>query len=314
MKKSLKYILRVSLLLFIFFNIVAIFYAYKFTHFYEKTNTICKKQVSKTNWQKIKNALSGDNALKLKNSIIPDSTFQTVYLTTKENLKLEGWYIKTDSIAKGTLILFHGHGGNKSGIIGEARKFLKMGYNTFLLDFRAHGNSEGNICTLGYYESEDVQQAYNYIKGRNEKNIILLGFSMGAVSIIKAMVSSSIKPSKIILEAPFGSLWQAVEGRIRIVGLPQEPFATFITFWGGAEQGFWAFGMKPSEYARKINCPVLLQWGKNDPRVSRKEIDAIYNNIQCSKKLVVYEDCGHESYCNKENEKWVTEVKSFLQK
>jgi pimeloyl-ACP methyl ester carboxylesterase len=94
--------------------------------------------------------------------------------------------------------------------------------------------------------------------------------------------------------------------------LPTEPLALFITFWGGIEQGFWAFGMKPSEYAKKINCPVLLQWGKNDPRVSKVEINAIYNNIHGPKKLVVYNNCVHESFCDKENEKWVNEVKNFL--
>jgi uncharacterized protein len=313
MKKILKYFLRTFLVLFILINIFAIFYAYKFTHFYDPENIVVKKRNEKTNLEKIADAFSGRNAFKLKNNLVTDSTFQTVYLITKNNLKLQAWYIKTDSIAKGTVLLFHGHGGNRSSDITEAREFLKMGYNTFLLDFRAHGNSEGNICTLGYYESEDVGLAYNYIKNKGEKNIILWGISMGAAAITKAINdSSSIQPSKIILEMPFGSLFQAAEGRIRIVNLPSEPLAMFITLWGGIEQGFWAFGMKPSEYAKKIKCPVLLQWGKNDPRVSKAEIDAIYNNITSSKKLIIYDSCAHESLCNKENEKWVRVVKNFL--
>jgi alpha-beta hydrolase superfamily lysophospholipase len=312
MKKIVKYLFRILLFLFIFINIAAAFYAYKFTHFYDPENEVVKKYDAKTSWEKIKDALTGRHSIKLKNTVIPDSTFQTEYLTTKDNLKLEGWYIKTDSIAKGTVLLFHGHGGNKSGVINEAQEFLKMGYNTFLLDFRAHGSSEGNICTLGYYESEDVKLAYDYIKNKGEKNIVLWGISMGAATIIKTINDSSIRPSKIILEMPFGSLLQAAEGRTKIMGLPPEPIATLITFWGGTEQGFWAFGMKPSEYAKKINCPVLLQWGKNDPRVSRAEIDAIYNNISDSKKLVVYDSCAHESLCNRENEKWINEVKNFL--
>jgi hypothetical protein len=34
------------------------------------------------------------------------------------------------------VILFHGHGGTKSGIINESAAFRKMGYNTFLIDFQ----------------------------------------------------------------------------------------------------------------------------------------------------------------------------------
>ena len=136
---------------------------------------------------------------------------------------------------------------------------------------------------------------------------------MGAATITKAIHDYPIQPSKVILEMPFGSILGAAEGRIKLMGLPGEPLAALITFWGGIEHGFWAFKMKPTEYAKKISCPVLVQWGKNDPRVSRQEIDDIYNNITSPKKLVVYDSSGHESLCKKETEKWKKAVSEFLQ-
>ena len=96
--------------------------------------------------------------------------------------------------------------------------------------------------------------------------------------------------------------------------LPAEPLATFITFWGGVEHGFWAFNMKPTMFVQKITCPVLLQWGKKDPRVSKGEIDAIYANITTQKKLVIYDAAAHESLCKNDPAKWVTEITEFLQK
>jgi pimeloyl-ACP methyl ester carboxylesterase len=90
--------------------------------------------------------------------------------------------------------------------------------------------------------------------------------------------------------------------------------ATFITFWGGTEHGFWAFNMKPSEFVKQIKCPVLLQWGRHDPRVQQEETDLIYANISAPKKLVVYENCGHESLCEKEPAKWTATVSEFLSK
>ena len=111
---------------------------------------------------------------------------------------------------------------------------------------------------------------------------------------------------------PYGSILQAGEGRIKMMHLPAEPLATLVTFWGGVEHGFWGFGMKPTQFAKKINCPVLMQWGANDPRVTRGEIDAIYNNIPSVKKLVVYDSSAHESLCKKETEKWKKEVSDFL--
>lgn len=310
MKRLTKGMLRFLLIVFILLNVITAFQAYKFTHFYNAGEVTTK--LDSNGWDKAGDILFGINVAKKTNTVKMDSTFETIYLSTKDSIKLQGWYLKTDSIAKGTVVLFHGHGGTKSGVYTESEAFRKMGYNTFLIDFRAHGNSGGNTTTIGYYEAEDVKLAYDFIKNKGEKNIVLWGISMGAATITKAINDYALEPNKIILEMPFGSILKAAEGRIKMMQLPGEPLATLITFWGGVEHGFWAFNMKPVEFAKKINCPVLLQWGQNDPRVTRDETEMIFANITTPKKMVVYETAGHESLCKKENEKWLTEVHTFL--
>lgn len=311
MKRMVRSLLKIFAGLFLLLNIVVICHAYKFTHYYDAGAVVIKSQKEKTSWDKTKELLFGFNAVKQKN-IAPDSSFKTIYLRTKDNLQLEAWLINVPS-AKGTVALFHGHGGKKSGVLKEAYTFQQMGYNTLLLDFRAHGNSEGNTCTIGYKEAEDVKLAYDYLKQQGEKNIILWGISLGAATITKAINDYGIAPQKIILEMPFGSLPAAVEGRVKMMGLPVQPLSMMLTFWGGIENGFWAFNLKPSEYAKKIQCPVLLQHGSNDPRVTVTETKEIFDNITSQKKWVEYSNSAHESLCTKEHDKWVTEVSVFLQ-
>jgi len=312
MKRLLKILFRSILIIFVLLNVIVAFHAYKFTHFYNKGEITVKKKEEKTGWDKAKEMFFGINAVKKQNDITTDSTFKTIYLKTKDSLKLEAWYIEADS-SKGTVLLFHGHGSNKSGIYKEAELFNKMGYNTLLVDFRAHGGSEGNTCTIGYDESEDVKLAYDHIKNKGEKNIVLWGISMGASTITKAVKDHQLEPQKVILEMPFGTVKDAVKGRLKVMGLPAEPIGTLLTFWGGTEHGFWAFGMKPQEYASSIKCPVLLQWGKNDTRVSKSEEEILFKNIaNTNKKFVVYENTGHESICKKETAKWEAEVAAFL--
>jgi len=312
MKRILISLLKIFIGFFILFNIVVICHAYKFTHYYDANEVTIKAQKDKTTWDKTKELLFGFNAVKQKN-IAPDSIFKTVYLKTKDSLRLEAWMMEVPN-AKGTIALFHGHGGKKSGTLTEAYSFQQMGYNTMLLDFRAHGNSEGNTCTIGNNEAEDIKMAYEYLQQQGEKNIVLWGISLGAATITKAINDYGITPQKIILEMPFGSLPDAVAGRIKIMGLPVQPLATMLTFWGGVENGFWAFNLKPWNYAKKIKCPVLLQHGTNDPRVTQEETKHLFDNITSKKKWVEYENSGHESLCKKEHDKWVTEVSTFLQK
>jgi hypothetical protein len=235
-----------------------------------------------------------------------------VQLTTTGNLKLEAWYMKADS-ALGTVILFHGLNLNKGYILNEAYEFLSLGYNTMLIDMRAHGNSEGIVNSLGYKESEEVKLAYDYIKNKEEKNIVLWGMSLGAVIITRAVSEYDLHPEKIILEMPFNRLQDHLKARARLVGFPEEPFGFLVTFWTGVEQGYWGFGHKTSSYAKKINCPVLLQWGTEDEYVKKSEIEKIYAAIPVKKKkLVVYDGAGHEPLLSKDAEKWKNEVGQFL--
>lgn len=311
MRRALKNFLKIIIALFILLNVVTAFHAYKFTHYYDPGDVTVTEINKKDFWDHSKELLFGFNAVKKKVTAIPDSPFEKIYLITKNKLRLEAWYIPVRK-PKGTVALFHGHGGNKSDVLQEASELMKLGYNVFLLDFRAHGNSEGHTCTIGFNEAEDVKLSYDYIRVKGEKNLILWGISLGAATITAAIDHYDCKPEKIILELPFGSIEHAVEARLRMMNLPAQPFATLLTFWGGIENKFWAFDLKPGNYAKKISCPVLLQFAKNDIRVTPREREDIYNNITAPKQLVLYENSGHESLCKSENAKWFATVSDFL--
>ncbi|WP_315819729.1 hypothetical protein [Paraflavitalea speifideaquila] len=137
--------------------------------------------------------------------------------------------------------------------------------------------------------------------------------SLGAATITRAIAEYGVKPEKAILELSYGTLQDAAKGRIRTMGLPEQPIAGLLTFWGGAVRGFWAFGLKPSVYAQQMDCPVLVQHAAKDPRVTLVETKAIFKSIPHNRKLlIVYETAKHESLCKREPEKWKREIKNFL--
>ena len=310
--KLIRRIFRIVFVLFLMLNIVAAFHAYKFTHFYPDAEVVKKKPEEMNWWDKASAILFGITYGKSQNSVKPDSAFAVLNLKTNSGLKIEAWQMRHLN-SKGTVILFHGHGSSKSKLLNEAGYIYSLGYNTLLVDFKAHGGSEGKTCTIGFSEAEEVKMAYEHVQQKGEKNICLWGISMGAAAITHAVSKYNLTPQRIILEMPFGSLHDAVKGRVRTMGLPEQPIATLLTFWGGTEQGFWAFNFNPSDYVRKIHCPVLLQWGAKDARVTRKETEEIFANVGFTqKKLVIYETAKHESLCNKEPQKWQKEISGFL--
>ncbi|MBI1343893.1 MAG: hypothetical protein GC171_13250 [Terrimonas sp.] len=311
-KGILKWIFRVLLFQLILINISAAFHAYKFTHFYSDKAVYNQPPSAGTFLLRTWRLMVGKRYGRSPIVYTPSVPYDTLSLSLSNGLKISGWYIRADT-AIGTAILFHGLGSNKGQPLNEAAELRLLGYNTLLIDLRAHGASEGKAFSLGYKESEEVKLAYDYIKGKGESNILLWGMSVGAVIIAKAIDDYAISPSKIILEMPFSSLEDHLRSRARTLGFPEEPFAFFVTFWTGLEQGYWGYAHKTTTYVRKIKCPVLLQWGKQDEYVKESEIKAIFKNIGTSKKqLVVYDQSGHVPLCWSENDKWHDTVVQFL--
>lgn len=307
--KWLKRLFRILISVFILMNVVAIFHSYQFTHFSDNVSVKTGDPGQLSTMQKVRTLIFGVSNPRPQNHVTPAVAYETIKL--QSNKEIECWYVKTDG-AKGTVILFHGYGGKKSAMLDKAEVFRSMGYHTLLVDFMGSGGSEGNQTTIGYGESAQVKTCYGYVRSLGEANIYLFGTSMGAVAIMKAISEDSIQPKGIILECPFGTMKETVDARFRSMKVPTFPMAGLLMFWGGLQNGFWAFGHNPDEYAYGIKCPVLMLYGAKDERVSRIETDRIFVHLAGPKLLRVYPDAGHENYLNKYKEAWTNDVENFL--
>ena len=290
-------------------NIVSIFHSYKFTHFSDSKIEKTKDPQKLSTLKKFKTLIFGVNNPRPENNISPTSDYETIKL--KSNREIECWSIKTTN-SKGTVVLFHGFSGDKSSMLDKSEIFLEQGYSTFLVDFMGSGGSEGNQTTIGYLEAEQVKTCFDYLTEKGEQNLYLFGTSMGSVAIMKAIYEFDIKPKGVILECPFGSMYKTVCARFKTMNAPTFPMAGLLVFWGGLQNEFWAFGHNPTKYAMKINCPTLLLYGAKDEKVSREEIDEIFNNLGGRKRLKIYQEAGHENYLTKYKDDWTQHIKAFL--
>jgi uncharacterized protein len=311
--KWFKKLLKSFIILFLLLNVIVIFHAYKFTHFYEAVENPMKKPDQYSFMDKTKAIVLGIDGYKRPETEQPSIPFQAVTIETEDGVQLDCWDIPKDS-SKGTIIMFHGHGSNKGALENEMNAFHSLGYRLFMVDFRAHGKSAGNTTTIGMKETMDVKAAYDYIVSKGEKNIILWGISLGSSTVTNAIHTyASIQPAKVILEMPFGSLPEAVESRMKIMGLPPQPLSTLLTFWGGVINGRWAFNMQPAEFAKEIKCPAIILWGRKDNRVRESEVDKMFANLpNANKQIVKFDSSGHQSLCFNEHEKWMKNVEAFL--
>ncbi|MGZ5285620.1 MAG: alpha/beta hydrolase [Flavisolibacter sp.] len=293
--------------MFVLMNGIAWMHAWKFTHFSDTLDARTSHDM--TTVQKLKVVFTGVNnprpALKVK----PSGPYQIIRI--QSNVLLEGWLMHSNN-AKGTVIIFHGYGGEKSSMLDKADVFLNLGYHVLLVDFMGSGGSAGNTTTIGYKESLEVRDVFNHMQNIGHRNLILFGTSMGSVAIMKAIREYQLKPTSIIIECPFGSLYETVSARFHKQNIPVFPMAGLLVFWGGVQNGFNGFKHIPRNWAAAIDCPVLLMYGEKDDRVSRKEIDDIFQSLAGKKYLKTYTLAGHENYLLKHRIEWTRDVKEFL--
>ena len=302
-------LLWIGLIFFLVVNVVAYNHAYQFTHFTGAVGSKIPNAYELSGPEKIKALFWGVATPRPTNKKLPPGPYKLVKL--KSNKLIAGWLMQVPA-PKGTVILFHGYGGEKSGLLANALTLQKLGYSTFLVDFMGSGESAGNQTTIGFHEAAQVETCFTYIQQHLGGKIYLFGTSMGAVAILKALQDYPLQPSGIILECPFSSLYETTCARFRLLHIPSFPFAGLLLFWGSVQNNFWAFSHNPTTYAQAVTCPVLLLYGEQDPKVSRPEINQIYANLNGPKQLKTYPCAGHENYLVKYPQKWTSDVVAFL--
>lgn len=295
--------------LFVAANLVAYQHAYKFTHFTgAAVRTRDPKELSL--FGKMGLLFTGIDNPHPQNKAWPLQPYKTVKI--KSTTTLDCWQIDTPG-SRGTVVMFHGYAGEKSSLLTRADVFIHLGYSVFLVDFMGSGGSEGNQTSIGFTEAEQVRDCFDYIKSQGEQHILLFGTSMGAAAVLKALNDDrGITPARVILECPFGSLYRTVAARFKLMGVPAFPMAGLLCFWGGVQNGYWAFGHNPANYARAVTCPTLLLFGEKDDRVSREETDELFGNLQGPRTLKAYPGEGHNVFSEINQQTWTADVTAFL--
>jgi pimeloyl-ACP methyl ester carboxylesterase len=227
--------------------------------------------------------------------------------------RLAAWHIP-HKLSAGLVVLFHGYLSCKAKLLPEARAFHDLGYRCFLVDFRGSGDSDGDCTSLGYYEADDVVRTVAYVRAHWPKEqLILFGHSMGAAAVLRALSREAQAPDAVLLESPFDRLLSTIEARFTTTGLPSFPAAPLMVFWGGLQHGYNGFDHNPVEYARRVVCPVLLMHGDRDLRVSRQQMQSIYQSLGGEKHLHIFEGLGHQSFVESRPDEWKERVSRFLQ-
>jgi uncharacterized protein len=66
-----------------------------------------------------------------------------------DGVSLKGWHCRASGTRRGTLVYLHGVADNRTSGAGVVERFVKRGFDVVAYDSRAHGESDGDVCTSG---------------------------------------------------------------------------------------------------------------------------------------------------------------------
>lgn len=224
-------------------------------------------------------------------------SFEPVTFASPDGLRLAGWYISSHNGA--TIILCHGLGTNRADMLPQAILLAQHGYGSFLFDFRAHGESEGEMVTYGYAETDDVLAAVDYLLSRSDvdpQRIGILGGSLGAATAIRAAARSTHLKA-VVAESAFTSLEDEVASSFKLFsGLPAFPFAPLTVAFAQRQTGLRISEVRPIDDIPSIAPrPVFIIHGTDDDMIPAVQGLRLYEAAGEPKELWMVDMMGHGS-------------------
>jgi uncharacterized protein len=143
-----------------------------------------------------------------------NARFASAQIIAADGAVLRAWKMRPEHANGDGVILLHGQGDNRTGMLGPAEMLLRRGYTVLLPDARAHGASGGAIATYGVLEADDVRRWFEWLRGLEPTGCIDgVGDSMGGAELLRSL-DAERGFCAVIAESPFATFLEAAYDRL----------------------------------------------------------------------------------------------------
>jgi hypothetical protein len=250
--------------------------------------------------------------------IYPDTyglNYEPFSIRTNDSLTLQGYLIKADA-PKGTVIILHGIADCKEHQYALCKKLVALHCNALIIDLRAHGMSQGDYCTFGFYEKFDMLRLIEYAASRNlPRPYGIYGNSLGgAVALQTLGITDQLDFG--IIESTFDRLDKvSVEYGEDILGFRMPALVDHVLAKSGVIAHFDPFVVNPADFCTHITCPIFMAHGTADEKIPISFGEHNFSNIQSQDKTFVrVPEAGHNNLHATGGDAYWDKVSAFILK
>ncbi|MFZ3589706.1 alpha/beta hydrolase [Bacillus sp. DJP31] len=246
-----------------------------------------------------------------------EQTFETVEVESYDGLKLKAVFLKNENSNGKAVILAHGYKGGKEQMPGITKFYYEQGFDILKPDARGHGESEGDYIGYGWHDRKDYQKWIQLlVSEKNETEILLHGFSMGAATVL--MTSGEELPSEvkgIIADSGYTSVQDELAHQLRyLYHLPAFPLMEVTSAVTKLRAGYTFTEASALEQVKKNNLPLFIIHGDQDELVPTEMAYALYEAASGDKELWIVPGVKHTEAYTDQVEEYQTRLKAFFDK
>lgn len=243
--------------------------------------------------------------------------FEHLTLSSRDGLKLSGYYLPAAEPTDKLVILTHGYLGNakQMGLFGQYYH-TDLGYNIFMPDARGHGKSEGDYYGFGWPDRLDLIDWTHVLieKLGTNTELVYHGLSMGAATVL--MASGEELPSQvkaIIADSPYESVYELFKYQMnRMFYLPAFPLLDSTSMLTKVRAGYSFRAASALKAVEKANVPILYIHGEGDTFVPTEMAEELYRNTSSYSQLLLIPNANHGEAFALAEDQYKMRVNRFL--
>ena len=231
-----------------------------------------------------------------------DALLRDVEISATDGATLRAWDVRPSKFNSKAIILFHGVGDNRLGMLSYAELFLRHGYEVVLPDARAHGLSGGDIVSYGLRESSDISRWVDWLHAERQP-FCIYGFaeSMGAGTLLQSLHSES-RFCAVVAESPFSTFREIAYDRFGqffhggdwIGRIPLRPIVEASFYYAKWKYKLDLRTISPERAVVSTTVPILLIHGFADGNIPihHSRSIAAHNNAVVLWEVPNADHCG----------------------
>jgi fermentation-respiration switch protein FrsA (DUF1100 family) len=231
-----------------------------------------------------------------------------------DGVTLRGWYIPAGDSLK-TVIVCSGANGSLDADMHVAPWLHEAGFNVLLFNWRAHGDSAGEVVTLGFNERYDLIAAVQFAKLKGAERVGVLGFSMGGtVAVAAAAVYEEV--NAVVADSPFVYVLSAVAGGLIERGVPEGLsflLARVFVVTACLRTRLNLFDIDLVRWIQRVAPrPLLLIFGEQDVIVPKSEVDVLFARAGEPKEVWRVPEAAHRNIHVRQPEEYRRRILDFF--